>query len=325
MPYIAPYVLIAAVFSQVVYHSGADLIVPPPGWDKVDTYYDHSTGYYGEAWGERVATGDAKAGAATYLAIMQVNRGTPFPASGPRAPRNVTSATTPSGIVLPAIPLGDDVRGDLYAAVRANVAIVFGQRPQIADTADRFYIQIRQEFGPTVPVIETGSSLGGALSNSVVAAHASADKEVSALTFNALVYGNGIAGLRAAQSKNLPISNYYVGNELLTKNAIIFAIQWLTSGHQLGRDTMLADLEPFNDEQTNIIDHIIETHISATATSQVFESLYDEPVSTLYTHPPLAIVVAALSWLGDRFPTPSATRRQILRIINAPLAPMRWR
>ena len=129
-----------------------------------------------------------------------------------------------------------DPTGDLWNTSGADATIIGSlfstTPPAIITPANDFYNLISATF-PDVPIIETGQSLGGAIADAVVADHLSAvdstPQLLTADTFNALPYSYSFTDLNSMQQAqvNAAVTNYYVGNEVLTQS--IITDSWLFS------------------------------------------------------------------------------------------------
>ena len=273
--YVPPDSLVAAVLSDLVYHTGNESILPPSSpplpsspWVKFGSFYDQDTGYYGEAWGKLPldANGNPEQGQ-PYTEIMQVNRGTVFTAEGNGAPSNVDFLTNDSENQTlleaylnanPGAVVDSNSLADSSSTQGADGDIIFGSEPAyISKSADNFYQSLRNQF-QTIPIIEAGQSLGGATSDGVVADHPG-DNNLSAITFNALPYGQSIPGLTTAAAITLAtlpspadpglalITNYYVGNEIATQAQIVQGVLQLFGGTPIGDTVDLPDLPEVSD------------------------------------------------------------------------------
>jgi hypothetical protein len=300
---------VAAVLSDLVYHTGTEVITAPPGWEKVASSYVAATGYYGEAWGKLALDTDGSPIPGTYTEIIQVNRGTVFTDTGAGAPQNVTDSINSAGGTVPGAnlnanpgdPINSNAMADHTSTVSADEQIVTGQKPAYLASADGFYSQIRNmEVNGTqpflnIPIIEAGQSLGGATSDSVVADNYAPGVQLSAITFNALPYGRGIGGLSADRASQLTpqIKNYYVGNEIFTDSLLSQAALWLFGGTAIGTPLSLPDL-PSLPTNTFGFGRLQDIHDAPSGVSQLFQLLY--PVGS-------ADRAAALAWLAARYPS----------------------
>jgi hypothetical protein len=282
--------LVAATLSDLVYHTGNEAISAPAGWVKFDQYYDPTTGYYGEAWGKLPTDASGTPIPGAYTEVIQVNRGTVFTDTGYSAPANVLGFTNSFGAAIPPAYLNanpglqadSNATSDNSLTVSADVSIVFGEKPSYMASADAFYQQIEAELSAqnlNIPIIETGQSLGGATADSVVADNYAPGVNISAITFNALPYGEGIAGLSTSLSN--VITNYYVGNELLSQSLLGRAFQWLTGGTPLGSSVQLP---PLPDDLTGSVgdQNIIKIHDAPAGVSQLFQYLYPNSTAPSY-------------------------------------------
>jgi hypothetical protein len=312
--YTAPDSLVAALLSVEVYHSGGQVVAAPPGWEEFANDYDPTTGYYGEAWGQLALDDAGNPVSGHYTQIIQVNRGTVF-TTGASGPQNVPAKIASNGTVVPAVNLGDTASDDFYNTIYADGSILFGNQPYYVASATGFYQQLASQYS-TIPIIETGQSLGGATSDAVVAAHANTDLDLSAITFNALIYGNGNAGLTAAQAAALPITNYYVGNEILTQNVLSRNGQWATGGTQLGTNVYLPAL-PVGSSFVSTVGNLQTIHSAEAGLSQLFRALYMTPNAPLYTKPSTVTLDSAGQWLQSVFPDYPANTPELIQAILA--------
>lgn len=197
-----------AIFADLVYHSKGETVKPPPGWVLVgEPKYDKDVGYYAEVWGKPLLNGQGQPMPGGYSEISIVNRGTVFSEPG----RNTTA---------PHVDLQANWETDQYNTLKADTKIIFSFSSEYIDSANSFAFDVADRYRG-VPITTVGQSLGGATAISQTAyLHNSGFSNVSANTFNALPFGTSNADITPEMAALLApyITNYYVGNEILTQN-----------------------------------------------------------------------------------------------------------
>jgi hypothetical protein len=209
---------VAAILADYVYHSAGETLTPPPGWAVVAVKYDKLTGYYGEAWGKLNTDGNGDPIPGSYSQIIQANRGTVIGSALSFDPNNPPADL--AGVYTPAqlqtiSNLAVNHGSDQANTVGADGTIIVSGTPAIMDQSDQFLTDLARS-NPGIPIVEAGQSLGGAISNGTTSyALVNGFPNVTAITFNALPYTQGSAGLTDAQVQTMAelSTNYYVENE----------------------------------------------------------------------------------------------------------------
>lgn len=222
-------ILIAAILSDLVYQSAGETVKIPPGLlvESLDVFLKNynqtddgnipkvkgevrdQDGYVGMAFVRLDQNGNP-------TAIFQVSRGTVFSAPDQSSPLNDGSGWDTLNTLLSDI----DIVALNSTSNYVDAAQAYGQ--QLADITNFFKI----------PLIETGQSLGGFTALNVTNELNKTGIRVQAITFNALPFTSSMAGDNQMPS-NIA-ENYYVGNELLTRNIVV--------GEAIGTNILLSEL-----------------------------------------------------------------------------------
>jgi hypothetical protein len=307
---------------------------------EIAALYNPATGYYGEAWGKLAIDASGNTVPGQYTEVIQANRGTVFSSTGADAPQNVAASTTSGGIVVPAQyvnanpgePADTNSRSDFYSTVGTDVRILFGLSSAYLTSANTFYTTLRATAATntipyaTIPIIETGQSLGGGTAIAVGATQAGPNVSLATDSFNALPVGRRLLGLTTAQAATLktpttpgdpttaPVANYYVGNEIVTQNILNTSLELVTGGEAVGASVILPALPNINGAW--FFARATQIHDAASAVSQLYSALYLDPTSALYTSPSSATRAAAQAWLAAVYPDPGKTPAQITAVLN---------